>query len=104
MKIKDYNIPGRAQGQTFRKILEGLLAASEGKQVAFITVNQREVNRVFEIAVRVCFDHLVFKCTKQRNVIEFPNGGYIIFVSKRTADTSLRGVKYLRLEDCDGVW
>lgn len=80
----------RETGRSFRAVLQGLLAASEGKRVIVMCGTAATKQESFYRAQGIVFSMEAVRV--KRNGIEFPNGGFLEFKAS-TEGSNLRGLR-----------
>ena len=79
----------RSTGKTYRAVLRALLAASEGKNVAFMCSNDRMVRWTHAYAIELTT--VISGMTYDVYYIKFPGEGRVTFLDYKTI---IRGIKY----------
>ena len=78
----------RATGQTFRKVLEAVIKASEGYRVHYVCNDVNQAERAFRFTMQM-IEHHTYKMVGPRTC-EFHSGGRLAFISKTREKHLLR--------------
>jgi len=91
----------RRTGKTFRRLLTGLVKASQGESVVFITDNMLHANFTYNLAINSISSSMLTNLYVSNNVIEFPHNlnsdkqGYLKFMTYEKWYDETRGKSYI---------
>lgn len=92
MKVREIDRTGaRATGKTYRTLLKALLLASEGQDITVVAREQKYADCLYHRALDASATLVSMELDQYKNVISFPSGGCVKFISEYVLKREFRG-------------